>query len=74
MYEKVGCYLRVSTSEQSKGLESQKRAIKQYLAGHGIRNVKWFIECVSGAATKRPKLELLKNVEDGKRIDGTCRV
>jgi len=56
----VAVYVRVSTFDQEKGLESQKRAIKQYLRGHEIANAKWYIERVSGAATKRPKLDLLK--------------
>src|SRR6187200_2069109 len=57
---KVAIYVRVSTSDQEKGLESQKRAIHQYLKGHGITGAKWYIERVSGAATKRPKLDQLK--------------
>lgn len=57
---KTGSYVRVSTLDQEKGLESQKRALRQYLTGHGITDAKWFVDRVSGAATKRPKLDLLE--------------
>ena len=56
----VAVYVRVSTLDQEKGLESQKRAIKQYLKNHNVTSAKWYVERVSGAATKRPKLDLLK--------------
>jgi len=58
--DKVAVYVRVSTMDQEKGLDSQKRAIRQYLRGHSISNAKWYIERVSGAAAKRPKLDQLK--------------
>src|SRR4051794_16458863 len=57
---KVAVYVRVSTTDQEKGLESQKRAISQYLKGHGIKGATWYTDRVSGAALKRPKLESLK--------------
>ena len=57
---KVAVYCRVSTSDQENGLDSQKRAIRLYLKGHDIEHAKWYIERVSGAAAKRPKLERLK--------------
>src|SRR6478672_7321702 len=57
---KTGLYVRVSTLDQEKGLESQKRALRQYLVGHGISDAKWYVDRVSGAATKRPKLDLLE--------------
>ena len=58
--DKVGIYVRVSTSDQLKGLESQKRALRQYLDGHGIADAKWFVDKISGDTTKRPKLDLLQ--------------
>ena len=57
---KVAVYVRVSTSDQQNGLDSQKRAIRQYLKNHGLQDATWFVEQVSGAATKRPKLDQLK--------------
>ena len=58
--ERVGIYVRVSTAEQAKGLDSQKRAIQTYLRGHGIAKAKWYIDTISGDTSKRPKLDLLQ--------------
>lgn len=57
---KVAVYCRVSSADQQNGLDSQKRAIRQYLKNHNISNAKWFVDRVSGAAPKRPKLNRLK--------------
>lgn len=53
-------YVRVSTTEQSNGLESQKAAIRTYLRNHRITNAKWFTDKVSGAKVKRPALDRLR--------------
>jgi len=56
----VGCYLRISTSEQEKGLESQQKAIEAFLRGHGIENAVWYRDRLSGKDTRRPAFEKLQ--------------
>ena len=57
---RVAVYVRVSTSDQEKGIDSQKRAIRQYLKGHNISKSRWFVDRISGNSLKRPKLDRLK--------------
>ncbi len=56
----VAVYLRISTLDQEKGIKSQEHAIRKYLEGHGFKNVKWYRDRVSGAATKMPQLDRLE--------------
>ncbi|MBI9019615.1 MAG: recombinase family protein [Phycisphaerae bacterium] len=66
-------YLRVSTFEQESGLASQDKALKDYLAGHGITDVKWYRDRVSGSTTDRPALERLqKDIFSGKIKTVVC--
>lgn len=58
--QKVGVYVRVSSADQTNGLDSQRLAIRQFLRNHGVKSATWYTEKVSGAADKRPKLDLLK--------------
>jgi len=57
---KVAIYVRVSTLDQEKGIQSQEQAIKDYLQGHGIRGVRWYRDRLSGKDTKRPAFERLQ--------------
>jgi DNA invertase Pin-like site-specific DNA recombinase len=57
---KVGVYLRVSTLDQEKGLDSQERALRDYLAGHGIADAQWYRDRLSGATTDRPGFDKLQ--------------
>ncbi len=57
----VAVYLRVSTKAQR--VDSQKREIERYLAGHGITDVRWFVDHYSGkpgSVTERPALRELQ--------------
>ena len=66
-------YLRVSTLDQDKGLLSQESALKDYLKGHKIRNVKWYRDKVSGATTNRPAFKRLqKDIFTGKVSTVIC--
>lgn len=56
---KTAVYLRVSTNDQEKGLESQEHAIQKYLKGHGIKGAMWLRDRISGAKDKRPGLDRL---------------
>jgi len=60
MKKKTACYARVSTTGQN--LASQKREIEKWLAGHNLKDVKWFIDKKSGDNLKRPAFERLQKV------------
>jgi DNA invertase Pin-like site-specific DNA recombinase len=58
--KKVGAYARVSTMDQSSGLESQVRVLKQYCEQNHIDNVEFFTdEGISGTKSSRPALDRL---------------
>jgi DNA invertase Pin-like site-specific DNA recombinase len=60
MSKRVACYARVSTADQSTGLESQMRVLKQYCVSNEIDNVEYFAdEGVSGTKASRPALDRL---------------
>lgn len=53
-------YCRVSTFDQEKGLKSQEKALKDYCRYHGLNEVIWYKDKLSGATTKRPAFEKLQ--------------
>lgn len=63
----VALYARVSTASQSKGLESQERALDQFCVQHAIKHSRKFSDSnVSGAKSSRPQLdELMKEIDQG---------
>jgi DNA invertase Pin-like site-specific DNA recombinase len=64
---RVAVYLRVSTLDQEKGIQSQEKALADYLEGHGIADVKWYRDRLSGSTTKRPAFEeLQRDIFNGK--------
>ena len=56
----VAVYLRVSTLDQEKGLQSQEKALRDYLRGHGIDNATWYRDRLSGSTTNRPAFEAMQ--------------
>ena len=56
----TACYIRVSTLDQDKGLKSQEKALRDYCENHGLRDVKWYRDILSGATTARPAFEKLQ--------------
>jgi len=60
MAKAVACYLRVSTWDQQKGLKSQEKALKDYCENHGLENVKWYRDIITGASTDRPAFDKLQ--------------
>ena len=56
----VAVYLRVSTLDQEKGIQSQEMALKAYLEGHGIKDAKWYRDRMSGGTTNRPNFEVMQ--------------
>ena len=62
----VGVYLRVSTLDQEKGIQSQERALQEYCNNHGFQNVLWYRDKLSGKDTNRPAFNRLqKDVFNG---------
>lgn len=57
---RVAVYLRVSTLDQEKGLQSQEMALKAYLQDHGIEGAKWYWDRMSGGTIKRPGFEMMQ--------------
>ncbi|MCC9655609.1 recombinase family protein [Rhodopirellula halodulae] len=51
-------YIRVSTTGQNAA--SQKREIGKWLTGHGITDVVWFVDKLTGDNLKRPEFEKLQ--------------
>ncbi len=63
--KKVACYARVSTLDQSTGMESQIRVLKQYCEQNNITNVEFFTdEGVSGTKASRPALDRMMAAVD----------
>lgn len=58
--KRVAAYCRVSTTDQSTGMESQVRVLKQYFEQNQILDVEFFTdEGVSGTKSSRPALDRL---------------
>lgn len=64
---KIAVYMRVSTYDQEKGLLSQENALKEYCGNHGLENLIWYKDTMSGSKIDRPAFnKLQKNIFDGK--------
>lgn len=63
----IALYSRVSTANQSKGLESQERALEVFCQQHSINHYKKYSDSnISGAKSSRLQLdELMREVEQG---------
>lgn len=60
LIKRVACYARVSTADQSTGLESQLRVLKQYCESNQIHGYEFFAdEGISGTKASRPALDRL---------------
>ena len=60
-------YVRVSTPDQEKGLDSQMRAMVDFVERQGVKNYEIFSDHgISGAKISRPSLDrMMKEVEEG---------
>lgn len=67
MEKRAAAYLRVSTSDQVGGMESQERVLRQYCEQNGITNVEFFADHgISGTKSSRPALDrMMAGVEAG---------
>lgn len=67
--KRVACYCRVSTTDQTTGMESQVRVLKQYCEQNNITNVEFFTdEGVSGTKSSRPALDRMMMAVDSDEI------
>lgn len=68
---KVVAYLRVSTQEQSNGLEVQRAEIERWAAARGlvVSEDNWFTDRISGTTSIEERPELLKALATLKRGD-----
>lgn len=67
--KKIACYARVSTVDQSTGMESQIRVLKQYCLQNGIEDAEFFTdEGISGTRSSRPALDRLMAAVDRDEI------
>jgi len=71
--KKAAIYCRVSTFDQEKGLKSQEKALKDYCRNHGLNEVIWYKDKLSGATTKHPAFEKLqRDIFSGKVATVIC--
>ncbi len=67
--KRVAAYCRVSTSDQSTGIESQIRVLKQYFEQNKIENIEFFTdEGVSGTKSSRPALDRLMTAVENDEV------
>lgn len=67
--KRIACYARVSTTDQSTGMESQVRVLKQYCEQNNITNVEFFTdEGVSGTKSSRPALDRMMTAVENDEI------
>ena len=67
--KRTAAYCRVSTSDQSSGMESQIRVLKQYFEQNKIENVEFFTdEGVSGTKSSRPALDRMMSAIENDEI------
>lgn len=57
--KRVAVYMRVSTHDQESGIQSQERALKQFVKNHGWK-AKCYRDRISGATAERPGLAKLE--------------
>ncbi len=65
--KRVGCYLRVSTSEQT--VENQRNDLRAYCAARGWNNVIEYSDTASGTRERRPGLDHLMSEVKSRRVD-----
>lgn len=66
---KTAVYLRVSTLDQEKGIQSQEAAVKQYLENHKLHNVQWFRDRLSGKDLNRPDFAKMQRAIFNGQVD-----
>ncbi len=69
----VAVYCRVSTFDQEKGLKSQEKALKEYCNNHGLNNLLWYRDKITGSTTNRTAFNKLQSdIFDGKVDTVVC--
>jgi len=73
MRKAVAVYLRVSTLDQSKGIQSQERALQEYCQNQGFAKIIWYRDKLSGKNTNRPAFKKLQqDIFSGKVSTVVC--
>ena len=67
--KKVAVYIRVSTYDQEKGLQSQEKALKDYCSNHGLTNLVWYKDRITGSKLDRPAFNKLQKAIFNGKID-----
>src|SRR5207245_11533892 len=65
--KRVGCYLRVSTTEQT--VENQRNDLRAYCKARGWDDVIEYTDTVSGTRERRPGLDRLLSEVKARRVD-----
>jgi DNA invertase Pin-like site-specific DNA recombinase len=68
-HSRIGCYVRVSTTDKGQTTASQRQIIRQWQVQNHVRaeDIKWYEDRMSGATVDRPQLKkLLKAITEGK--------
>lgn len=67
--KRIACYARVSTLDQSTGMESQVRVLRQYCEQNNITDAEFFTdEGISGTKSSRPALDRMMAAVDNDEI------
>jgi DNA invertase Pin-like site-specific DNA recombinase len=67
MKKQTALYIRVSTLDQTKGLKSQEKALRDYYNNQGFTNVVWYKDELTGSTINRPAFnKLQKDIFNGK--------
>ena len=73
MSRKFAAYARVSTSDQSSGLESQVRALREHFEKNNIKDFELYTdENFSGAKASRPSLDRMMAAVRAGEISAVC--
>lgn len=65
----VAAYCRVSTFDQEKGLKSQENSLRDYCDNHGLTNLVWYRDRVTGSTADRPAFNKLQRDIFAGKID-----
>jgi DNA invertase Pin-like site-specific DNA recombinase len=65
----VAAYCRVSTLDQEKGLKSQENSLQDYCNNHGLANLIWYRDRVTGSTADRPAFNKLQRDIFAGKID-----
>ena len=69
----IAVYCRVSTLDQEKGLKSQEKSLQDYCDNHGLTNLVWYRDRITGSTIDRPAFnKLQRDIFTGKVNTVVC--